>query len=69
MLVELLSNSSESALLDATVLIDELYRQIMRDKFSKYKGNVLLRRLRILHTFLCTAERTSTSTSIISRVE
>ena len=33
----------------------------MRDKFSKYKGKFLTRRLCILHTFLCTAERTSTS--------
>jgi hypothetical protein len=61
MLGELLSNSSESTSSDATFLIDELYRQIMRDKFSKYKGKYFTRRLRILHTFLCTAERTSTS--------
>ena len=62
MLDDLLSNSCEAASAsDATFLIDELYRQIMRDKFSKYKGRVLTRRLRILHAFLCTAERTSTS--------
>ena len=61
MLGELLSSPSESASSDATFLVDDLYRQIMRDKFSKYKGRVLARRLRILHTFLCTAERTSTS--------
>jgi len=62
MLGDLLSNSYESAFAsDATFLIDELYRQIMCDKFSKYKGKVLTRRLRVLHTFLCTAERTSTS--------
>ena len=62
MLSDLLSNSCESASAsDATFLIDELYQQIMRDKFSKYKGKFLTRRLCILHTFLCTAERTSTS--------
>ena len=62
MLDDLLSHSSETASAsDATFLIDQLYRQIMHDKFSKYKGRVLTRRLRILHTFLCTAERTSTS--------
>jgi hypothetical protein len=33
----------------------------MRDSFSQYKGKFLARRLRILYTFLCTAERTSTS--------
>ncbi len=62
MLGDLLSNSYETASAsDTTFLIDELYRQIMRDKFSKYKGKFLTRRLCILHTFLCTAERTSTS--------
>ena len=34
----------------------------MCDTFSKFKGELLTRRLRILYTFLCTAERTSTST-------
>ena len=46
---------------DTTYLVDELYRQIMYDAFSKLSGNVLARRLRTLYTFLCTAERTSTS--------
>jgi hypothetical protein len=46
---------------DATVLIDALYRQIMVDAFSKFKDEFLTCRLRILYTFLCTAERTSTS--------
>ena len=46
---------------DATLLIDELYRQIMCDAFSKLSGKVLSRRLRTLYTFLCTAERTSAS--------
>ena len=63
MLSDLLSNSHDPASAsDATFLIDELYRQIMRDTFSKYKGKYLTRQLRILYTFLCTAERTSTST-------
>jgi hypothetical protein len=46
---------------DATILIDGLYRQIMVDAFSKFKDEFLTCRLRILYTFLCTAERTSTS--------
>ena len=46
---------------DATFLIDELYRQIMCDAFSNLSRKVLARRLRILYTFLCTAEPTSTS--------
>jgi hypothetical protein len=63
MLNDLLSKSCEQASAsDATFLIDILYRQIMRDTFSKFKGELLTRRLRILYTFLCTAERTSTST-------
>ena len=37
---------------DATSLVDELYRQIMCDAFSKLSGKVLARRL-------CTVERTS----------
>ena len=46
---------------DATFLIDGLYRQIMFDAFSKLSGKLLDRRLRTLYTFLCTAERTSSS--------
>ena len=63
MLSDLLSNSYDPASAsDATFLVDELYRQIMHDNFSKYKGKFLTRRLHVLYTFLCTAERTSTST-------
>ena len=70
MLSDLLSNSYDPASAsDATFLIDELYRQIMRDTFSKYKGKFLTRRLHILYTFLCTAERTSTSTAAALLVE
>ena len=63
MLKNLLSKSYEPASVgDATFLIDGLYRQIMYDTFSPFKGKILIRRLRILYTILCTAERTSTST-------
>ena len=62
MLNEFLSNSYQPASSsDATFLIDELYRQIMCDAFSKISGKVLARRLRTLYTFLCTAERTTAS--------
>ena len=62
MLNDFLSKSYEAASGDGTPLVDEIYRQIMCDAFSKLKGKVLDRRLRTLYTFLCTAERTSTST-------
>ena len=41
--------------------IDELYQQILRDAFSGLHGDLFRSRLRILYTFLCTFERTSTS--------
>ena len=44
------------------LLIDELYQQIMRDAFSGLDDDDLFNsRRHILHTFLCTFERTSTS--------
>ena len=43
------------------LLIDELYQQILSDAFSGLDDDFLNSRLRILHTFLCTFERTSTS--------
>ena len=62
MLNDFLSKSYELASSsDATSLVDELYRQIMYDAFSKLSGKVLTRRLCTLYTFLCTAECTSTS--------
>ena len=62
MLKDFLSKSYEPASpSDTTLLVDELYRQIMCDAFSKLSGKVLARRLCTLYTFLCTAERTSTS--------
>ena len=62
MLNDFLSKSYEPvSSSDATSLVDDLYRQIMCGAFSKLSGKVLTRRLCILYTFLCTAERTSTS--------
>jgi hypothetical protein len=43
------------------LLIDKLYQQIMRDAFSDLDDNLFNSRLRILHTFLCTFERTPVS--------
>ena len=43
------------------LLIDELYQQILRDAFSGLDDELFNSRLRILHTFLCTFERTSAS--------
>ena len=43
------------------LLIDKLYQQIMRDAFSNLDDDLIQSRLRILHTFLCTFERTPTS--------
>ena len=40
------------------LLIDELYQQILRDAFSGLDDDLFNSRLRILHTFLCTFERT-----------
>jgi len=62
MLQNLLSKSYKTASAsNATFLIDTLYRQIMFDTFSKFNDEFLTRRLQILYTFLCTAERTSSS--------
>ena len=72
LLGNLLSSSSEStSASEATLLIDELYKHIMRDTFSKYKEQLLTDRLCILYTFLCTAERTSMSvvTALVPRSE
>jgi len=62
MLKNLLSKSYKTASAsDATFMIDTLYRQIMFDAFSQFKDEFLTCRLQILYTFLCTAERTSSS--------
>ena len=43
------------------LLLDNLYQQVMRNAFSNLDDNLINSRLRILHTFLCTFERTPTS--------
>jgi len=60
LLEKLLSRNSES---HATklLLIDELYQHILCQAFSDLSGDIFRARLCILHTFLCTIERTSTS--------
>jgi len=56
------SNSATSQILPgATDLLDELYIQILSHVFHGFKGDICLHRLHILYTFLCTAERSSTS--------
>ncbi|KAF8694677.1 hypothetical protein AX14_001956 [Amanita brunnescens Koide BX004] len=42
-------------------LVDELYRQILREAFSNLEDKPFRTRLRILHTFLCTEDRVSPS--------
>jgi len=59
-----LQSSSDLAILktsDGTSLLDDLYLQILSDAFHDLQPDVRSRRLQILYTFLCTAERTSTS--------
>jgi len=50
--------------LDGTTLLDHLYLQILLDAFQDLQPDIRTRRLQILYTFLCTAERTSTSTAV-----
>ena len=38
-----------------------IFKSFLSDAFRSFKGEFFSRRLRILHTFLCSAERTSTS--------
>ena len=64
--VELLSklasaNTQTSAA--ETFLLDGLYHQVLKDVFDKIQSAIQPRRLQLLHTFLCTVERTSTSTA------
>ena len=44
-------------------LVDELYQQILREAFSDLENEQFQTRLSILHNFLCTEERVSTSTA------
>ena len=67
-LAKLLSTANSSTpqpFLDATsfTLLDTLYLQVLRQAFREFipKTQKWVDRLRILHTFLCTADRTSTS--------
>jgi len=47
-----------------TSLLDELYCQILKGTFPDLQPFIPQRRLQLLHTFVGTAERTSTSTAI-----
>ncbi|RXW13805.1 hypothetical protein EST38_g12045, partial [Candolleomyces aberdarensis] len=62
LLENLLHQADLETSLDATHLLDTLYRQILSEAFGSFKGVILKKRLATLYTFLCTAERTSTST-------
>ncbi|KAJ2937082.1 hypothetical protein H1R20_g1, partial [Candolleomyces eurysporus] len=62
LLENLLHQADLETSLDATHLLDTLYRQILSEAFGSFKGAILKKRLATLYTFLCTAERTSTST-------
>jgi hypothetical protein len=71
LLKELLANSKPTtSLRGATDLLDQLYIRILSDAFRGFEGDILSHRLRILYTFLCTAERSSTPivTSLLSGV-
>jgi len=46
-----------------TSLLDELYHQVLKGTFSNLQPLIYQRRLQLLHTFVGTAERTSTSTA------
>jgi len=67
-IVDELCSSSNLAILntslDETPLLDGLYLRILSDAFLGLKTDVRTRRLHIFYTFLCTAERTSTSVAV-----
>ena len=46
---------------EETSLLDNLYFQVLSDAFCHFKGTSFVHRLHVLHTFLCSAERTSTA--------
>ena len=60
LLKKLLSRNSEGHT-TKSLLIDELYQHILCQAFSDLSEDIVRARLCILHTFLCTIERTSTS--------
>ena len=55
------SNSAISQTWEEISLLDGLYLQVLSDAFHSFNGDFFMHRLHILHTFLCSAERTSTS--------
>ena len=59
--IDLMSKLFGSTSSTTTSMIDELYRQILREAFSNLEPAHLRTRLSILHTFLCTEERVSSS--------
>jgi len=66
LLVELLSkltSANPRMSTTGTSLLDELYRQILKGTFPDLQVPIQQRRLQLLHTFVGTAERTSTSTA------
>ena len=44
-----------------TLFLNSLYLQVLSDALCDFEGDFFAERLQILHTFLCTTERTSTS--------
>ncbi|KAF6741019.1 hypothetical protein DFP72DRAFT_1181498 [Ephemerocybe angulata] len=52
----------QKSTLSATRLLDLLYNQILSEAFEEFDPDLRYDRLRILHTFLSTPERTSTTT-------
>ncbi|KAG6864238.1 hypothetical protein C0991_011135 [Blastosporella zonata] len=53
------SNNTTQMLPGVTALLDELYIQVLLDAFGSFEGDILLHRLQILFTILCTPVRTS----------
>ncbi|KAF6742241.1 WD40-repeat-containing domain protein [Ephemerocybe angulata] len=52
----------QNSTLSATRLLDVLYNQILSEAFAEFDTDLRFDRLRILHTFLSTPERTTTTT-------
>ncbi|KAF5320246.1 hypothetical protein D9611_011284 [Ephemerocybe angulata] len=56
------SSNSQKKTPSATRLLDVLYSQILTEAFEGFDTEFRINRLRVLHTFLSTPERTSTTT-------
>ncbi|KAF5320359.1 hypothetical protein D9611_011274 [Ephemerocybe angulata] len=56
------SPNLQNSALSATRLLDVLYSQIVSEAFAEFDTDLRFDRLRILHTFLSTPERTTTTT-------